>query len=163
MSVCKVTSDLWIDCFSVMQQGCFIFWGCWMSQEVEGRFLNVYIKNVSVILESLRGAHLNWLSTDRAPCSENKGHCTPELIRIPHKYRFRVDSWWKLWSCNDMRRLKFRWSSSSRLFIPVINQLDAQNFCFIVSLFHAYTWWEYMCSSSGGQNCITQPLVSSHL
>ena len=49
------------------------------------------------------------------------------------------------------------------IFISVINQLNAQNFCFTVSLFHASTCFEHMCSSSGGQNCITQPLVSSHL
>ena len=40
-------------------------------------------------------------------------------------------------------------------FISVINQLDAQNFCFTVSLFHASTRFEHMSSSSGGQNCIT--------
>ena len=49
------------------------------------------------------------------------------------------------------------------IFISVINQLDAQNVCFATSLFHASTCFEHMCSSSGGQNCITQPLVSSHL
>ena len=49
------------------------------------------------------------------------------------------------------------------IFISVINQLDAQNFCFTISLFHASTCFEHMCSSSGGQNCITQPLVSSNL
>ena len=49
------------------------------------------------------------------------------------------------------------------IFISVINQLDAQNVCFTISLFHASTCFEHMCSSSGGQNCITQPLVSSHL
>ena len=49
------------------------------------------------------------------------------------------------------------------IFISVINQLDAQNFCFTISLLHASTCFEHMCSSSGGQNCITQPLVSSHL
>ena len=48
-------------------------------------------------------------------------------------------------------------------FISVINQLDAQNFCFTISLFHASTCFEHMCSSSGGQTCITQPLVSSHV
>jgi len=46
------------------------------------------------------------------------------------------------------------------IFISVINQLDARNVCFIISLFHASTCFEHMCSSSGGQNCITQPLVS---
>ena len=48
-------------------------------------------------------------------------------------------------------------------FISVINQLDAQNFCFTISLFHASTCFQHLCSSSGGQNCIIQPLVSSHL
>jgi len=42
-----------------------------------------------------------------------------------------------------------------------INQLDALNF--IMSLFHASTCFEQMCSLSGGQNCIIQHLVSSHL
>ena len=32
------------------------------------------------------------------------------------------------------------------LFISVINQLDAQNFCFTISLFHASTCFEHMCS-----------------
>jgi len=44
--------------------------------------------------------------------------------------------------------------------ISVINQLDAQNCCFTISLFHASTYFEHMCSSSGDQNCITQSLVS---
>jgi len=48
------------------------------------------------------------------------------------------------------------------IFISVISQLDAQNFCFIISLFRASRCFEHMCSSSGGQNCVTQPLVSSH-
>ena len=49
------------------------------------------------------------------------------------------------------------------IFISLINQLDAQNFCFTINLFQASTCFEHMCSSSGSQNCITQPLVSSHL
>ena len=49
------------------------------------------------------------------------------------------------------------------IIISVINQFDAQNFCFTMSLFHTSTCFKHMCSSSGGQNCITQPLVSSHL
>ena len=32
------------------------------------------------------------------------------------------------------------------LFMSVINQLDAQNFCFTISLFHASTFFEHMCS-----------------
>ena len=31
-------------------------------------------------------------------------------------------------------------------FISVINQLDAQNFCFTISLFHTSTCFEHMCS-----------------
>ena len=42
-----------------------------------------------------------------------------------------------------------------------IHQLDALNF--IIILFQASTCFENMCSSSGGQNCIIQSLVSSHL
>ena len=38
--------------------------------------------------------------------------------------------------------------------ISVINQHDAQNFCFKLSLFHASTFFEHMCSSSGG--CLMQ-------
>jgi len=32
------------------------------------------------------------------------------------------------------------------IFISVINQFDAQNFCFTISLFHASTCFEHMCS-----------------
>jgi hypothetical protein len=32
------------------------------------------------------------------------------------------------------------------IFISVINQLDAQNVCFRISLFHASTCFEHMCS-----------------
>ena len=42
-----------------------------------------------------------------------------------------------------------------------IKHHDALNF--IMSLFHASICFEHTCSSSGGQNCTTQPLVSSHL
>ena len=42
-----------------------------------------------------------------------------------------------------------------------IKQLDALNF--IMSLFHASTCLEHKCSSSVGQNCTIQSLVSSHL
>ena len=33
-----------------------------------------------------------------------------------------------------------------KLFSPVINQLDAHNFCFTISIFHASTCFEHMCS-----------------
>ena len=41
-----------------------------------------------------------------------------------------------------------------------IYQLDALNF--IIRLFQASTCFEHMCSSSGGQNCIIQSLVSPY-
>jgi len=36
------------------------------------------------------------------------------------------------------------------IFISAINQLDALTSCFTISLFHAFTCFEHMCSSSGG-------------
>jgi len=49
------------------------------------------------------------------------------------------------------------------IFILVINQLDEKNFCFTISLFHASTCFEHHVHIIRGQNCIIQPLVSSHL
>jgi len=46
------------------------------------------------------------------------------------------------------------------IFISVIIQLDVQNFCFTISLFHASTCFEHMCSSSGGQN---EHMCSKHV
>ena len=57
--------------------------------------------------------------------------------------------------------LIFCWPFISIYLFININQLDALNF--IISLFQASTCFEHMCSSSGGQNCIIQSLVSSHL
>jgi len=62
---------------------------------------------------------------------------------------------------NDSR-VTFVFRYFQMLFISVINQLDAQSFCFTVSFFHASTCFEHMCSSSGGQNRIIQHLASSH-
>ena len=64
---------------------------------------------------------------------------------------------------NTVRTFDVLLTAHLSIFISVINQLDAQKFCFTISLFHASTCFEHMCSSSGVQNCITQPLVSSHL
>ena len=49
----------------------------------------------------------------------------------------------------------FRRNIMKRIYLN-INQLGALNF--VMSLFHASICFEYMCSSSGGQNCIMQPL-----
>ena len=52
-------------------------------------------------------------------------------------------------------RMKYRFSDFDVLltvhlsiFFSVINQLGAQNFCFTISLFHASTCFEHICSSS---------------
>ena len=59
------------------------------------------------------------------------------------------------------RKMKFHDLKLILFLFLNINQLDALNF--VISLFQACTCFEHMCSSSGGQNCIIQPLVSSHL
>ena len=46
------------------------------------------------------------------------------------------------------------------IFVSVINQLDAQNFCFTINLFRASTCFEHMCSSSGGQFCASSWLIT---
>ena len=65
--------------------------------------------------------------------------------------------------CHMVWEIKCAVEQIESVFMSVTNQLDAQNFCFTVGLFHASTCFEQTCSSPGGQNCITQPLVSSHL
>ena len=48
--------------------------------------------------------------------------------------------------------VKSQWCEYIGVFMSVINQLDAQNFCFTISLFHASTCFKHMCALSGGQN-----------
>ena len=57
--------------------------------------------------------------------------------------------------------LIFCWPCISIYLFLIINQLHALNF--IIPLLQVSTCFEHMCSSSGGQNCIIQSLVSSHL
>jgi hypothetical protein len=47
--------------------------------------------------------------------------------------------------------------------VLVINQLDAQNLVLRYVYYMPLHVSSTMCSTSGGQNCIIQPLVSSHL
>jgi hypothetical protein len=65
---------------------------------------------------------------------------------------------YSVWKHRNVSKIQ-RYRHAFGMFISVINQLEAQNFCFTLSLFHATTCFEHTCSSSGGQNCITQPLV----
>ena len=62
-------------------------------------------------------------------------------------------------SC-ELNRSKFRYFADRASQYIYLNALDALNF--IMSLFHASTCFEHKCSSSGGQNCTIQSLVSSH-
>ena len=86
-----------------------------------------------------------------------------EQIVVKFMYEFLGCDYCVLLTINMLCRYDVLLTVHLSIFISVINQLDAQNFCFTISLFHASTCFEQMCSSSGGQNCITQPLVSSHL
>ena len=61
----------------------------------------------------------------------------------------------------SLQILIFCWPCISIYLFININQLDALNF--LISLFQTSTCFEHMCSSSGGQNCIIQSLVSSHV
>jgi len=82
-----------------------------------------------------------WLTLSGNVSSRMTDFCVLEVLRAVHAFCMNI-------------RVEF---------ISVIKQLDAQDFCFTISLFHASTCFEHMCSSSGVQNCITQPLASSHL
>jgi len=67
-----------------------------------------------------------------------------EHIKIWKEYEF-------CWHYFNWERVKCN-VTSSWFYISVINQIDAKNFCFTISLFHASTCFEHMFSSSGGQN-----------
>ena len=71
-----------------------------------------------------------------------------------------VTQYWYWLALILIRVLIFCWPCIS-IYLLHINKLDAINF--IISLFQASACFEHMCSSSGGQNCILQSLVSSHL
>jgi len=71
------------------------------------------------------------------------------------EFKFALHSLW----CHHT----YRWPSGAQVERGLVGMHSNQNFCFTISLFHASTCFEHMCSSSGGQNYITQPLVSSHL
>jgi len=80
----------------------------------------------------------------QAPFRPATKFCTVAPSYFKHKYCMCISSH------APSRKNHIQWV------ISVINQLDAQHFCFTISLFHAFTCFEHMCSSSGGQNCITQ-------
>ena len=76
---------------------------------------------------------------------------------------FRLPPWCKrdLISYGIFFFLILCWPCISIYLFLNINQLDALNI--IISLFQASTCFEHKWSSSGGQNCTIQSLVSSHI
>jgi len=68
-----------------------------------------------------------------------------------HLYRqlfsFKISSFARRWP------IRFFFKHRRVIYLRV-NQLDAQNFCFTISLFHTSTCFEHVCPSPGGQNCI---------
>ena len=93
--------------------------------------------------------------------------CSQAVSKTCMTYTFAVctvkNSWWWTEELSETCRvfLIFWWPCISIYLFLNINQLVALNI--IISLFQASTCFEHMCSSSGGQNCIIQSLVSSHL
>ena len=122
--------------------------------------------------------------TARAFRSRRGAWCTPysqtETSRISYKRQIificyyllscineRIHFTQSLWKqlCMDMTVITQLYcqlyiTCQLHLFIN-INQFDALNF--VISLFQTSTCFEHMYSSSGGQSCIIQSLVSSHL
>jgi len=88
------------------------------------------------------------LSPHLAPKFQLKTQSVPRSKRTPSRLYKPVSQFWY-----------FADRASQYIYLN-INQLDALNF--IMSLFHASTCFEHLCSSSGGQNCTIQSLVSSH-
>ena len=72
--------------------------------------------------------------------------------RTAHSYDIRCEFWifWKQFvPPSRYKLLSANYTPVIRkilLFISVINKLDAQNFCFTKSLFHASTCFQHMCS-----------------
>ena len=82
---------------------------------------------------------------------EGQSHASEQYsyANAQHKFNWRETKVRTFWY--------FVYRASQYIYIN-INQLDALNFK--MSLFHASICFEHMCSSSWGQNCIIQHLVS---
>jgi len=94
-------------------------------------------------------------SQDHHPSTNSvqKTACCNSISSAPDDGRMRPN-YVELFFCDVLLTVQLS------IFISVINQLDAQSFCFTISLFHASTYVGHMCSSSVDQNCITQLLIS---
>jgi len=77
----------------------------------------------------------------------------PKIVKIGSylpEYSFAWHIWASVISLETDKYFDVLLTVHLSIFISVINQLDAQNCCFTISLFHASTCFEHMCSSSGG-------------
>jgi len=100
---------------------------------------------------------LQWLTIHRHQSERYKGFRTATVLHSAHNCLKKRHIFW---SCNVLYHLKHNWNGSSMaqhplpnfdvlltvhliIFISVINQLDAQNFCFTISLFHVCTCFEH--------------------
>ena len=103
------------------------------------RFHRIYFHTVHV-------ASLLWFWVS---CNNYMDRVTLEILpEFSYTYKRAV--------CEEGKHNKIKWNKwryfdvlltvHLSIFISVINQLDAQNFCFTISLFHASTCFEHICS-----------------
>jgi len=134
--------------------------GCWLARDNVWRNLALRAVDIYVLLrgnDNREVLHSNW---EWGKC---KCKWTGTSVAIPLLEGLGKITEKKTATTAGTCRYRLPPEYKASFFISVINQLDAQNVCLTISLFHASTCFKHMCSSSGGQNCITQPLVSSHL
>jgi len=68
---------------------------------------------------------------------------------------------WRIKTNKELNELINYWNIINYLSQYLTNLM--QKICFTISFISWLSCFEHMCSSSGGQKCIAQPLVSSHL
>ena len=142
-----------------------------------GRFLVCRLGIVNLPSSSFFHKEYSWVQSCLLMVPLEKVHSCNKYLQWPNQPTMTILLWEKVYPytyvcyvCCCMLGL-IHWNILYFFFFNVlltvhlsiflnVNQLDALNF--IISLFQASTCFEHMCSSSGGQNCIIQSLVSSH-
>ena len=135
--------------------------GCSVKDTRDSRCQNLAFLLCRIVLVSKHSV----VTYKRCGCDLQESYTlTPEIFRFPSQYfpgiipQYRMDVIQDSTVKYDIA-IEREITRQQNLFLN-INQLDALNF--IISLFQASTCFEHMCSSSGGQNCIIQSLVSSY-
>ena len=99
-------------------------------------------------VEGTRFAYIE-KTTPLIPYMEMIKICCENYVENENKfYCYKERSYCQILASADIYRQVLK-SQMFLFFISVFNELDAQNFCFTISLFHASTCFEQMCSSSG--------------